>query len=126
MDGGATGSCPGNAPEPGPIPPCLSILEVISDGGYVADFKIFDHLGNSVFASRQNFGACGELDNPENSLDGQRRSYLVWNARDRQGARVGTGAYVWRIRFSSNAAGKAQSQTVLVRTGLLRKSECED
>ena len=106
------------------IPPCMAIVEVISDGGYLADVGIFDHLGNFVSGSRQQFGACGELDNMDRSVAGKKRSYLVWNVRDSHGTRVGNGVYVWRIRFSAEKMGQKSAQTVLVRTGFLRNSSC--
>jgi hypothetical protein len=106
------------------IPPCLSIVEVISDGPYVAEVGIFDHLGNFVHGSRQQFGACGELDNLERSVAGKKRSYLVWNTRDRDGARAGNGVYVWRISFHAEKDGIRGIQTVLVRTGFLRNGVC--
>jgi hypothetical protein len=106
------------------IPPCMSIVEVVSDGPYVADVRIFDHLGAFVQGSRQEFGACGELDNMDRSVSGKKRSYLVWNTRDRNGARVGNGVYVWRIAFRSEKNGVKGIQTVLVRTGFLRNGTC--
>jgi hypothetical protein len=108
------------------IPPCLSIVEVVSDGPYVADVRIFDQMGHFVQGSRQQFGACGELDDLERSVAGKKRSYLVWNNRDRAGARVGNGAYVWRIRFLTGKEGGQEMQTVLLRTGFLRTGACGD
>ncbi len=108
------------------IPACTSILEVISDGAYVADVRIFDQLGNFVSGSRQRFGACGELDNLNRSVAGKKRSFLVWNTRDNQGARVGTGAYVWRVNFISDRNDGKQSETVFIRTGFLRGAACND
>jgi hypothetical protein len=121
-------SCPsgGEATGRSSIPACMSIVEVVSDGPYVADVRIFDQLGNFVHGSRQQFGACGELDNLERSVDGKKRSYLVWNTRDRAGARAGNGVYVWRIAFQAEKNGIQGVHTVMIRTGFLRTGACSD
>jgi hypothetical protein len=106
------------------IPRCMSIVEVVSDGAYQAEVGIFDQLGNLVQSSRQQFGSCGELENPSRSVAGKKRSFLVWNARGGNGQRVGTGAYVWRINFLSFKDGRNSSQTIYVRTGFIRTSAC--
>lgn len=108
------------------IPPCLSIVEVVSDGPYTADISIFDNLGTFIHGSRQGFGACGELDNLERSVGGKQRSYLVWNSRDRKGALAGNGVYVWRMAFHSEKHGLRGTQTVLLRTGILRNGACPE
>jgi hypothetical protein len=130
LDPDAVRTCGDNAKETSgrrtSIPPCMSIVEVVSDGPYVANVSIFDQLGNFVQGSRQQFGSCGELDNLDRSVSGKKRSYLVWNTRDRSGARVGNGVYVWRIAFQSEKKGVKGVQTVLVRTGFLRTGACGD
>jgi hypothetical protein len=108
------------------IPSCMSIVEVVSDGAYVADIAIFDNLGNFVNASRQQFGHCGELSNLNRSVAGKKRSYLVWNSRDSHGERVGNGVYVWSIRFTADKSDGTGPEKVLVRTGFLRTSACAD
>ena len=108
------------------IPPCLSIVEVVSDGPYTADISIFDNLGNFIHGSRQGFGACGELDNLERSVAGKQRSYLVWNSRDRKGSLAGNGVYVWRMAFHSEKHGMRGAQTVLLRTGIMRNGACAE
>jgi hypothetical protein len=57
---------------------------------------------------------------------GKKRSYLVWNSRDRNGARAGNGVYVWRISFDAERNGKRGIQTVLIRTGFLRSGTCAE
>jgi hypothetical protein len=108
------------------IPPCMSIVEVVTDGPYVAHVNIFDQMGNFIQGSQQRFGACGELDNLQRSVAGKKRSYLVWNTRGRNGDRAGNGAYVWRISFQTGEKGERGTQTVLIRTGLLRNPACAD
>lgn len=121
-------SCGGNRSEgevgPSKMPECLSVLEVVSNGGYVADIKIFDQFGTFVNSSRQIFGHCGELENLNRSEKGKSRSYLVWNSRDKSGARVGTGAYLWRIEFKSDSSKPGQTRTVVLRTGFIRTEQC--
>jgi hypothetical protein len=129
IDEGMVASCTNRSEDEGQakrsrIPGCLSILEVVSDGAYRADIAIFDHLGNYVNGSRQQFGACGELDNINRTAAGKKRSYLVWNVRDTQGARVGNGVYIWRVNFLSESEGRKSLQKVFVKTGFLRGASC--
>ena len=128
VDGSAAQSCSQgnveNETQRTSIPSCMSILEVVSDGAYQADIGIFDQLGNMVQSSHQQFGSCGELENLNRRVAGKNRSFLVWNARDGKGDRVGTGAYIWRINFRSVKNGRNSSQAVFVRTGFIRTSTC--
>jgi Bacterial Ig domain/Chitobiase/beta-hexosaminidase C-terminal domain/Fn3 associated len=111
---------------PTKIPSCFSVVEVVSNGGYVADIQIFDNFGHFVNSSRQSFGRCGELENRNRTEKGKSRSYLVWNSRDKNGNRVGTGAYLWRIEFKADASKPGQTRSVFLRTGFLRTEQCKN
>ncbi|MBF0432708.1 MAG: chitobiase/beta-hexosaminidase C-terminal domain-containing protein [Fibrobacteria bacterium] len=80
---------------------CLSAVKVVSRDRYVAQIAIFDHLGKFVHSSVQRFGYCGETDNPLRRTPEGLVSWLVWNQKDLEGEFVGSGVYIWKVRFVS-------------------------
>jgi fibro-slime domain-containing protein len=97
----------------------ISIVQVTTTTRYVVDISIFDNLGNFVRHLRQSFGYQGELGNSQRIIPGGFASYLVWDNKDKGGALVGQGAYIWKLTF--NFEGK-RTQVKYVRTGILKKN----
>ncbi|MBF0430416.1 MAG: fibro-slime domain-containing protein [Fibrobacteria bacterium] len=82
---------------------CLSTVQVFSKEKYVAEITIFDHLGKFIHSSIQTFGECGELQNHDRRDPRGLKSWLVWNQKDLQGQIVGSGVYIWKVKFSTSA-----------------------
>ncbi|MBF0430853.1 MAG: hypothetical protein HQK83_06210, partial [Fibrobacteria bacterium] len=97
---------------------CLSAIQVFSKEGYTADISIFDHFGKFIHQSVQEFGSCGELLNPARRSAYGLQSWLVWNQRDLAGDFVGTGVYIWKVRFiTPNGTEEKSYRQGVVRTG---------
>ncbi|MBF0433123.1 MAG: hypothetical protein HQK83_17725 [Fibrobacteria bacterium] len=97
---------------------CLSTVQIFSTDGYTAEITIFDHLGKFVHQSVQYFGRCGELENHHRRTARGIQSWLIWNQKDLQGDYVGSGVYIWKVRFSTSAG----SHTAVYRQGIVRAS----
>ncbi|MBF0431924.1 MAG: hypothetical protein HQK83_11630 [Fibrobacteria bacterium] len=95
---------------------CLSSVQIFSADAYRAEVAIFDHLGKFVHQSVQYFGYCGELDNPNRRTSRGLQSWLVWNQEDAMGIVVGTGVYIWKVKFSTSAG----IHTAVYRQGIVR------
>ncbi|MBF0432693.1 MAG: hypothetical protein HQK83_15525, partial [Fibrobacteria bacterium] len=95
---------------------CLSSVQVFSTESYVAEISIFDHLGIFIHQSVQYFGQCGELENKNRRTPQGFMSWLVWNQEDLQGQYVGTGVYIWKIKFTTSAG----QYTEVYRQGIVR------
>ncbi|MBF0433498.1 MAG: hypothetical protein HQK83_19630 [Fibrobacteria bacterium] len=95
---------------------CLSAVQIFSTDTYAAEIAIFDHMGKFIHQSVQYFGRCGELENPERRKSKGLQSWLVWNQKDVQGNYVGTGVYLWKVKFTTSAG----SHTAVYRQGVVR------
>ncbi|MBF0431921.1 MAG: chitobiase/beta-hexosaminidase C-terminal domain-containing protein [Fibrobacteria bacterium] len=95
---------------------CLSTVQVFSDAAYRAEIAIFDHLGKFVHQSVQYFGQCGELDNRYRRTSRGLQSWLVWNQKDQQSNYVGSGVYIWKVKFLTSAG----VHTAVYRQGIVR------
>ncbi|MBF0431779.1 MAG: chitobiase/beta-hexosaminidase C-terminal domain-containing protein [Fibrobacteria bacterium] len=98
---------------------CLSAVQVFSKEKYIAEVIIFDHFGKVVYTSVQRFGYCGELENSLRRTSNGLVSWLVWNQKDLDGSFVGSGVYIWKVRFTSTD-GK---HTSVYRQGIARSSD---
>jgi hypothetical protein len=99
---------------------CLSAVSVISEGAYKARVSIFSHLGAVVHHSEQHFGYCGELeDNNRLRRDGY-ASFLVWNQKDLSGRYVGSGVYIWKVRYKLD---DGSTRTDIYKQGIVRSDE---
>ncbi len=80
---------------------CLSSVMVKGKGAYRATVNIFDNTGKFLHSHVQEFGKCGELDNPSRRDEqGRVISWLIWNQRENQNYQlVGSGAYLWKVLF---------------------------
>ncbi|MBF0432053.1 MAG: fibro-slime domain-containing protein [Fibrobacteria bacterium] len=102
---------------------CISTVQVFSTDGYLAEITIFDHLGKFVHQSVQSFGKCGELDNQSRRTARGLQSWLVWNQKDLAGNFVGSGVYLWKVKFNTSAG----THTAIYRQGIVRSGvEPED
>ncbi|MBF0432690.1 MAG: hypothetical protein HQK83_15510 [Fibrobacteria bacterium] len=95
---------------------CLSTVQMFSTDAYTAEVAIFDHLGKFIHQSVQTFGYCGELDNHNRRTSQGLQSWLVWNQKDLQGQYVGTGVYIWKVKFTTSAG----SHIAVYRQGIVR------
>ncbi|MBF0433098.1 MAG: hypothetical protein HQK83_17600 [Fibrobacteria bacterium] len=104
---------------------CLSTVQVLSTDRYMAEITIFDHLGKFVHQSIQSFGYCGELENPVRRSPQGLKSWLVWNQKDLQENYVGSGVYIWRVKFTSSS-GKyiGVYRQGIVRAGIDPENNC--
>ena len=98
----------------------ISAIRTETKMAYRASVSVFDNLGNFVAHFRTNFGKNGELEdddlaNPENSTH---FGYIEWDQRNNKDALVGTGVYIWKIKFRFDD-GHKESRTV--RTGIRRR-----
>lgn len=80
-------------------PGCLSIVQLLTTEPFKAEISIVDHLGISIYNSKQQFGYCGEFQNPNRiSALGFYSAPLVWNQTTSKGKKVGSGVYIWKIK----------------------------
>ncbi len=94
---------------------CLSSVFVESLGGYVAEVEIYDHLGKFIHRHVQSFGKCGETANENRLGPNGFRSWLVWNMKDAEGNFVGSGVYVWKVKY------RALDQTITIPTAIYKQ-----
>ena len=98
----------------------ISAIRTETKMAYRASVSVFDNLGNFVAHFRTNFGKNGELEdddlaNPENSTH---FGYIEWDQRNNKDGLVGTGVYIWKIKFRFDDGHK---ETRTVRTGIRRR-----
>lgn len=117
----------GNVPEwipPGAsawedLPDSLTAISVKTMLPYTADVYIFDAI--SVYATHfeQKFGYDGEMDHAErdDAKDHSKLGFLYWDQRAKNGRKVGTGVYIWKIFFTFDDGHK---ETIVVKTGIKR------
>ena len=101
------------------LPDSLTAISVKTMLPYTADIYIFD--GISVFVDHlvQKFGFDGEMDLPERDdpKEHSKLGFLYWNQRAKNGRKVGTGVYIWKILFTFEDGHK---ETIVVKTGIKR------
>ncbi|MBF0430998.1 MAG: chitobiase/beta-hexosaminidase C-terminal domain-containing protein [Fibrobacteria bacterium] len=95
---------------------CLSTVQVFIDDAYTAEIAIFDHMGKYIFQSVQYFGHCGEIDNKYRRTTKGIQSWLVWNQKDMHDRYVGTGVYIWKVKFTTSKG----SHMAVYRQGIVR------
>lgn len=101
------------------VPDTISCLKTETRFAYTADILIFDAQGHYITTLKQEFGKHGELEDSrrENEHNETKYAYLYWNQRSSEGNIVGTGVYIWKIKFTF-ADGHKESRTI--RTGVRR------
>ena len=101
-------------------PNCLSIVQVLSQEGYVANVSIVDHLGKVVSHSKQRFGmGCGDLKEPNDRLTSKGYlRYLIWNQKNIEGMYVGSGVYIWKVIFKFTSGTE---QISFYKQGVIRQ-----
>ena len=102
-----------------PIPDTVSAISVKAWAPYTAEVYIFDAIANYVTHFEQKFGYDGEMDEPERLVpkDQSKRSYLYWDQHTKDGRKVSTGVYIWKILFTFDDGYK---ESVIVKAGLKR------
>ncbi|MBF0433512.1 MAG: hypothetical protein HQK83_19700, partial [Fibrobacteria bacterium] len=104
---------------------CLSTVQVFSEDAYTAEIAIFDHLGKFVNGFVQYFGQCGELNNFHRRTPRGFQSWLVWNQKDLSGDLVGTGVYIWKVKFITLRGNHSRVyRQGIIRTGVDPSDEC--
>jgi hypothetical protein len=104
------------------MPAGISAIQVISNGAYKAQIRIFDNLGHFVRYMEQAYGMNGEDKNPDRALPAGQMSFLVWDMEDEMGNEVGQGVYVWKVNFTFVDKNK-KSEVMYVKTGVVRGSK---
>jgi hypothetical protein len=105
---------------PQPLPDGISAVQVIASGSYKAQIRIFDNLGHFVRSMDQAYGGNGEDKNPWRAANKGQVSFLVWDMKDKTGAIVGNGVYVWKVSFTFLEKTK-KSEVMYTRTGVVRR-----
>ncbi len=109
---------------------CLSSLAIgafTGKGPYQVRVHVFDHLGQFVMTWKQQFGYCGEFENPDRvQLSGNERlmiNDLIWDMRDSNRRKVAAGIYIWKINLTFE---NGESQEVIKKMGLMRSyDDCQ-
>lgn len=94
---------------------CYATVLVKTNSKYKANISVFDQFGKFIWAGKQEFGNCGELNN-ENRIGSQGKdSWLVWNLRDEKDKFVSSGVYIIKVdvKDSQNSYTKYHYQGVL-------------
>ena len=104
-----------------PLPDTVSAISVKTWAPYTAEVYIFDAIANYVTHFEQKFGYDGEMDDPKRNVskDQSKLGYLYWDQRTKDGRKVGTGVYIWKILFTFDDGYK---ETVFVKAGLKRNT----
>ena len=99
---------------------CLSVVEVLSQEGYVAEVSVTDHLGKLVHHSTQRFGmGCDDLAGHKDRLTPEGYlSHLIWNQKDTEGSFVGSGVYIWKVIYNFS---EGEKQTSIYKQGVVRQ-----
>ena len=101
------------------VPDTLSTIEIQSIAAYKADIYIYDNQGQFVNRRKEEFGYNGELKDPLRGSTEKREklSYLYWDQHADNGRLVGTGVYIWKIRFKFN---DGHTEDRILKTGIKR------
>lgn len=104
------------------VPDTLSTVKVLSIAAYKAEIYIYDNQGQYVNHLKQKFGYNGELSDPLRGGSDKREKlgFLYWNQRTEKGRKVGTGVYIWQIKFRFKD-GHTEERTL--KTGVKRNAE---
>jgi hypothetical protein len=94
---------------------------VIAEVPYIAKINIYDHLGKFIHSSTQRFGFCGELDNQDRAQAGGYLGWLVWNQKDEHKKLVGSGVYLWKVKFHYTTTG--ETRNIIYKQGIARITE---
>ena len=101
------------------LPDSLSAISVKTLLPYTAEIYTFDAI--SVYATHfeQKFGFDGEMNDTERDdpKDHSKLGFLYWNQRAKDGRKVGSGVYIWKILFTFEDGHK---ETIIVKTGIKR------
>ncbi len=100
---------------------CLSSVFVETLGGYIAEVEIYDHLGKFIHRSVQSFGKCGETANENRLGPNGFRSWLVWNMKDKDENFVGSGVYVWKVKYRA-LNNEVSIPTAIYKQGIARSN----
>ena len=90
---------------------------MVTDVGYIADVSIYDNLGKWISSSKQSFGSCDELDDPEREYMGGYLSFLVWNQKNNENKFVGSGLYLWNVTYINDDGSR---QVKVYKQGIAR------
>ncbi len=92
----------------------------VHEGPYTAHVYVYDHLGQFLDSWKQSFGKCGELENDarESDIENYYLNDLVWDMKNSNGRRVGSGVFYWHvvIQFESGRKEMFMSSMGVVRT----------
>ena len=104
----------------GALPDSLTTIQVASVMPFTAYVTIYDGLSNVVATFEQKFGENGEMtqESRRNSDNYAKTGFLVWNKRSDDGRLVGSGVYIWRIKFKFE---DGHSEKRIVKMGVKRK-----
>lgn len=102
------------------VPDSLSVIKVASIMPFKADVIIYDGLSNVVASFTRVFGEKGEMKEKirENAQNRAKTGFIHWNNRSDKGRLVGSGVYIWRIKFRFK---DGHSEFLRVKTGVKRK-----
>lgn len=101
------------------VPDTLSTIKIQSIAAYKADIYIYDNQGQYVNHLKEEFGYNGELKDPLRGSSEKREklSFLYWDQHTESGRLVGTGVYIWKIRFKFN---DGHTEDRILKTGIKR------
>ena len=102
------------------VPDSLSVIKVTSVMPFKADVIIYDGLSNVVASFTSVFGEKGEMKEKirENAQNRAKTGFIHWNNRSDKGRLVGSGVYIWRIKFKFK---DGHSEILRVKSGVKRK-----
>lgn len=102
------------------VPDSLSVIKVASIMPFKVDVIIYDGLSNVVASFTRVFGEKGEMKEKirENAQNRAKTGFIHWNNRSDKGRLVGSGVYIWRIKFKFK---DGHSEFLRVKTGVKRK-----
>lgn len=104
------------------VPDTISSVQVFCKSSYKASIYIYDATGHFVNHFDQEFGYDGEMDD-DIRFDKKSNtiiSYLYWDQHAKDGRKVGTGIYIWKIKFKFD---DGYSETYTLKTGIRRNPD---
>lgn len=101
------------------VPDTLQTILIASIAPYKATVHIYDNLAHAVTDFTQTFTKEEmEMDVRGNDTDRSKIGFLRWDMRSKDGRKVGTGVYVWRIDFVFDDGHKEYR---IIKTGFMRR-----
>ncbi len=99
-----------------PIPAGYSLVEIVSEGPYIAVVEITDYRGLHMRELRQDFGYHGELQNLSRRTGTRLASFVAWDMKDEKGVKVKDGVYLWTftLHFKNGLTQTVQSETAVL------------